>query len=663
MRFIYRFRCIDIFLLCSFILLCIGFTPICASGDSALRVGVSQYNPPFSIVEQGESSSRGFSIDLAKLLADNIGLTVEIYPMNDSELVKALNSGRIDLVVGVMDESYSSAEVIKTSIEVNKSYFVNRQILTINSYKDLPGHTMAIEKGRNLSWLLPPQPNIHFIETGSQREALALVDSGKADVYVSNNNIATIYTVQKGFRNIKEVGTPIETVPLVLAVDKNRPALLTSLSIAYGKILENKSYKAVYYKWFGNDFRYFLTYYFKYFVGAILFVTVALLLSVIWNFTLKRKVLHVTKDLQLSEQKYRDLIEFSPDMIHLISLMGEVRLANKIALEQLGYNESEMISIRLHDLVIPEQKDDVNVFIETVFRHKYSHKEFTFRTKDGKSVHVEMVAAIVKGPDEEAALVCCFARDITERKRLEENLIHSDRLAIMGQMAAGIAHEINNPLGIILSNAQDVLNYGQHNKESNESLKSIERNALRAAKIIEGLLSFTRPTLQEIESIDLIQLIDETLLFFKQRLRQKNIRIEKSYPDGLMSLWGDKKLIQQLLINLILNSIHAIKNGGVITIRINMAGEAAEKKLVLQVEDNGVGIPPEDLKKIFNPFFTSRKEDGFGLGLFISKIIVEKHHGNLSASSNVGKGTVMSAGFPVEEASAFSSYKLVNREK
>ena len=83
----------------------------------------------------------------------------------------------------------------------------------------------------------------------------------------------------------------------------------------------------------------------------------------------------------------------------------------------------------------------------------------------------------------------------------------------------------------------------------------------------------------------------------------------------------------------------------------------------LTVSDNGVGIPPEDLKKIFNPFFTSRKEDGFGLGLFISKIIVEKHHGTLSASSNVGKGTVMSAGFPVEEASASSGYKLINREK
>jgi PAS domain S-box-containing protein len=508
---------------------------------------------------------------------------------------------------------------------------------------------VAIEKWRTVSWLSPSQMNVRFIEADSQQDALSLVDSGDADVYVSSNNLATIFTIQKKyFRNIKEIGTTIETVPLVLAVDKNRPELLTSLSVAYGKILENNSYEAVYYKWLGNDFRYFLTYYFKYIISAIIFIVVALLLSVMWNFTLKRKVLHVTTDLQISEQKYRDLIELSPDMIHLISLMGEIRLANKIALKQLGYNESEMIAVKLHDLVLPEQKEEVTAFIDRAFRYKYSNKEFTFRTKDGKSIHVEMVATVVKGPNEEAALVCCFARDITERKRLEENLIHSDRLAIMGQMAAGIAHEINNPLGIILSNAQDVLKYGQNTGDSKESLKSIERNALRAAKIIEGLLSFTRPTLQESEPIDLIQLIDETLVFFKQRFRQKHIKIEKLYSDDLIRFSGDKKLIQQLLINLILNAIHAIKDEGVITLRIDLTDETVQRKIILQVEDDGVGIPQEDLKKIFDPFFTSRKEDGFGLGLFISKIIVEKHHGDLSAISNFGKGTIMTVELPMK---------------
>jgi PAS domain S-box-containing protein len=663
MQIIDCYSYIKIIILHSLVLFFINLIPSQAwSSDKKLKVGVSQYEPPISFIEENEMTPKGFSVDLANLLADTLGLEAEVYAIANSELIPALNDGKIDMVIGVMDDSYSTTNMIKTTVQANRNYYINRQCLTFTSFKDLPGHTVAIEKGRTLTSLLLSQTNINFIETESQEEALALVDSMKAQVYISMDSGATQYILEKkGFNNIKEVGMPIEIVPLVLAVNKGDPELLTSLSIAYGKILEDGRYHGIFYRWLGNDIKFiFLGKYRKYIIGVGLVAIFGLLLSIIWSFVLKKKVNHITKDLQISEQRYRDLIETSPEMIHLISMRGEIRLANKIALTHLGYNETEMKSIRLHDLMLPEQKEDVTSFIDSVFRHKYSNEEFIFKTKSGNCIHVEMVATIVKGTDNEAELVCCFARDITERKRLEENLIHSDRLAIMGQMAAGIAHEINNPLGIIMSNAQDMLYHELKADDSQESLKSIERNALRAAKIIEDLLSFTRPRLQEIEPVDLIQLSDESLLFFKQRLRQKNIKIVKSYASDLISLSGDRKLIQQLLINLILNAIHAIKTEGVITLRIEMAGEGVDRKLILKVEDNGIGIPQEDLKKIFDPFFTSRKEDGFGLGLFISKIIVEKHHGNLSVSSNVGKGTVMTVEFPIEAIKIFPYYDIVN---
>lgn len=628
------------------------------SSDKKLKVGVSRYEPPISFIEENEMTPKGFSVDLAKLLADTLGLEAEVYAITNSELIPALNDGKIDLVIGVMDDSYSATNMIQTTVQANRNYYINRQCLTFASIKDLPGHTVAIEKGRTLTSLLPSQTDINFIETESQEEALALVDSMKAQVYISIDSGATHYIIEKkGFRNIKQVGMPIEIVPLVLAVNKGDPGLLTSLSIAYGKILEDGSYHSIFYKWLGNDIKVILLGKYRKYIIGVGFITISVfLLSIIWSFVLKKKVNHITKDLQISEQRYRDLIETSPEMIHLISVHGEIRLANKIALTHLGYNETEMMSIKLHDLVLTEQKEDVTRFIESVFQNKYSNKEFIFKTKNGNSINVEMIATIVKGPDDVEALVCCFARDITERKRLEENLIHSDRLAIMGQMAAGIAHEINNPLGIILSNTQDVLNYEQDAEDLDESLRSIERNALRAAKIIEDLLSFTRPTLQEVALFDLTQLLDETLFFFKQRLKQKNIRVEKSYPTDVINLYGDKNLIQQLLINLILNAIQAIKGQGMLTLRVNVSGDDIDRKIILQVEDSGIGIPEEDIKKIFDPFFTSRKENGFGLGLFISKMIVEKHHGSLAARSQPGKGTVMTIEFPYEPV----KYRLIS---
>jgi signal transduction histidine kinase len=303
---------------------------------------------------------------------------------------------------------------------------------------------------------------------------------------------------------------------------------------------------------------------------------------------------------------------------------------------------------KLHDLVTPDQRDDLRKFVEDVFHDGFGQKEFVFRAKTGKEINMEMVATTVGGLDGLEALACCFSRDMTDRKRLEEDLIQSDRLAIMGQMAAGIAHEINNPLGIILANAEDAIGNHLDAQSTRESLESIERNAVRAGKTIEDLLSFTRPHPPERVSIDLPQLIDESLSFLKQKLKQKKIKVEKSFPDDPVVILGDENLLQQLLINLLLNSTQAMQHGGKLMIRVAVHQNGKDGRITLEVEDTGAGIPDNDLPKIFDPFFTSRKEKGFGLGLFTSRIIVEKHQGTLSAKSELGRGTVMTVEMPAE---------------
>jgi PAS domain S-box-containing protein len=360
-------------------------------------------------------------------------------------------------------------------------------------------------------------------------------------------------------------------------------------------------------------------------------------------------VQEVTRNLQISDQKYKDLIEFSPDMIHLISLSGEVRLSNKIALRSLGRNGDGAEAVRLHDLVIPGQAGQVDAFLETVSKESIFKGEFTFKTHDGNNLHVEMVATIAKWGMDDENLVCCFSRNLTERKRLEENLLYSERLAVMGQMTAGIAHEINNPLGIILTNAEEILNHSLDADELRESLQSIERNALRAGKIIEDLLSFTRPSPLDKTSIDMTQLIDESLFFLKHRLKKKSIQVNKSYDADPAVFHGDEKLIQQLFINLILNAIQAVGNEGKITLKTKLTGNDEKRAIHFEVEDNGIGIRQKDRGRIFDPFFTVRKEGGFGLGLFISKIIIDKHNGSILVDSKPGEGTTMAIGFPVGE--------------
>ena len=216
----------------------------------------------------------------------------------------------------------------------------------------------------------------------------------------------------------------------------------------------------------------------------------------------------------------------------------------------------------------------------------------------------------------------------------------------MGQMAAGLAHEINNPLGIIVSNAEAILEDGMDSEYAHESLMSIERNAIRAGKIIEDLLSFTGPSAPEKGRINMSLLIDETLPFLKQKLKQKNIKVKRPESSEEIIFYGDENQIQQLLVNLILNAIQAMQDDGMLTICTRYDGDGVNRKIILEVEDTGIGVTDEDLPRIFDPFFTSRKEKGFGLGLFISRVIVEKHNGRISARSNEGLGTVFTVALP-----------------
>jgi len=636
------------------IILLIILIPLHAWSINELKVGVSKHNPPFSYIPENDSNLEGFNIDLVKLLAENMGMTAQLYPMDELNLRGALLNGDVDLVIGMRDASYSTPDIyqIETTVKgIETKIFINSNYPPINSYRDLAGCKVAIEEGYNIPSFLPSeQMEMNSIRVNSMSDALALVDSGDADVYISKNLLATRQTIQKNhFQNIKEIGEPISISPLIIAVKRMNTELLTSISIAYGKSLENRSYFTIYDKWLNNNPRSYIDQYKKFIFAGLVSCILALLSFILWNRTLKKKVILITKDLRNSEKKYRDLIETSPDMICLVSIHGEIKLANKIALTHLGYDEKEIISLRLHDLVVSEQTDDVSNFINNVFRDNYSNKEFTFLTKDGKYILVDMVAAVVKETEPADKCICCFSRDITERKRLEENLLYADRLAIMGQMAAGIAHEINNPLGIILSNAQDALYHEISEEDSLEGLKSIERNAIRAAKIIEDMLNFTRPVPLQLSPVDLPLQVDSTLFLLKRKLKQKDIKIEKDYPSEPVFFKGDENLIQQLLINIILNSIQAIKNKGLINITIRKTGDNGDTKVTLEVEDNGVGIPEEDLQNIFNPFFTSRKENGFGMGLFISKIIVEKHSGSISVRSTPYKGTVMRIDFPHDQ--------------
>jgi two-component system NtrC family sensor kinase len=246
-----------------------------------------------------------------------------------------------------------------------------------------------------------------------------------------------------------------------------------------------------------------------------------------------------------------------------------------------------------------------------------------------------------------------------ELKTAQAQLIQSAKMAAVGQLGAGVAHELNNPLGGILGYAQFILEKLKRPefsiddfKSSGRYIESIEREASRCKKIVENLLKFSRrPIIVKPEPIDIAQALDETLSIIGHQLKLKNVNVTQDIKPGLAKVTGIINQLQQVFTNLILNAQQAMPEGGELKITSeNILDESTHtpKAIRLEFTDTGCGIPEEHLAHMFEPFFTTKqREKGTGLGLAVSYQIVSDHKGTIEVRSQVGKGTTVVIILPV----------------
>jgi two-component system NtrC family sensor kinase len=237
---------------------------------------------------------------------------------------------------------------------------------------------------------------------------------------------------------------------------------------------------------------------------------------------------------------------------------------------------------------------------------------------------------------------------------LEEQLIASDRLVSIGELAASIAHEFNNPLQIILGFAQDLATEPDLPESGQQNLKIIEQEVLRCRKIIKNVLDFARPKNAELISAFIEPIIRESITLVRSHLERSKIAVQIDIPADLPRIHGDPQQLKQVLINLFFNAAEAMPEGGKLAIRAAAANAAAQTngrdELVISVSDTGSGINPDSMASIFRPFFTTKKKRGTGLGLSICDRIMKAHGGSVSVESKQGAGTTFYLRFPLMEA-------------
>jgi len=242
---------------------------------------------------------------------------------------------------------------------------------------------------------------------------------------------------------------------------------------------------------------------------------------------------------------------------------------------------------------------------------------------------------------------------VQELNNTQNQLIQSEKLASIGQLASGIAHEIRNPLGIILSGLEFLSStIAGKDSTADEAIVRMKQSISRANNIIVELLKFSRASKMELKTVDMRGLLNEVEDLLENQTRLANIYVKNIQPEEPAWVCIDITLMRQVIFNLITNAIDAMPNGGELTMSLRQeTGEQGQRLVVVEVSDTGCGIPEDKLKRIFDPFFTTKEPGkGTGLGLSISHLILERHRVTINVKSQIDKGTTFTLRFPGADA-------------
>lgn len=276
---------------------------------------------------------------------------------------------------------------------------------------------------------------------------------------------------------------------------------------------------------------------------------------------------------------------------------------------------------------------------------QYQNKELAIDVNKRQVPLLFTTTPLLSNKSEQMGLLIIL-RDLTDTKKLEEQVRRADRLAVTGELAAGVAHEVRNPLTAITGYLQLLAVDFESEDPRHEFTRIITKEIDRLNHLIDQLLYFSRPLPPRFIPVNLRKVIEETLLLINNPSIRKKVTIETDFATDLPPVKLDSFQLKQVLINIILNGIQAIKNTGTITIRTSY--HPASSQVCVKIQDTGRGIPPENIPRLFDPFYTT-KEKGTGLGLSVADKIMEIHQGYIEVDSKVGQGTCFSLYLPVKQ--------------
>ncbi len=354
------------------------------------------------------------------------------------------------------------------------------------------------------------------------------------------------------------------------------------------------------------------------------------------------ELVYLKREVETLEQKLKSFINNAQDWISMKNLNGEYILVNPVIAKAFGKKPEDFIGKRPEDVLPPKISQTVKLHDAEVLR---TGKPMLYNETimlNGEEHYFRMLRFPLTDSQGKVIGTCTIGRDATNEVHLMEKLIQSEKLAALGKLAAGVAHEINNPLTGILSYAESISEELDKNHPLQEDIAIIIRETLRCRDIVRNLLDFAKQYTPKFEVVDPNFIIQQSLDLVRRLPQFKDIEIKVNLAEKIPKIKADVKQIQQVILNFLINAADAMKYRGEIIISSEYYRQ--QKKCIISVEDSGPGIPENLMDKIFEPFFSTKSTSG--LGLAVSWGIIERHHGTIEVDTASSGGAIFKIVLP-----------------
>ena len=659
--------------------------PSPSSEKKVLRVGGNADFMPFEFTNS-QGRPDGYTIDLIRALAEQLGLQVDISLGTWHEQRQLLESGGIDVLPGVL-YSPQRDQVFDFSVPhmvFSYSVFV-REGTPYKSIMDLKNKAVAVVAGVYAhDWLRSNEFTKNITAVDTPQTALELVSKGEQDFAVLPKLHGLDMLRRLKIANVKTVGPPVLTQKFCLAVTAGNADLLAELNEGLVQLQKNGVYDRIYLKWFSiNEQRQRLL---SYALWIFLIILTAVVIVLLWNLTLKRKVNLKTRELTQKETLLRQILQGLPGPTFVIDHNHKVLYWNRTCESLTGASGAQVLGTSKHKTFFynPDQTvlSDMLLACENDGSQNGSYpsgcrpcslieggceSEMFFSHLGDEGKWLFGTAALIR--DEDGRLIGAIEswQDLTEHKRLEAQLIQSQKMEAIGTLAGGIAHDFSNILTAISAHTEMARRKESKKTDITETLSSIMTACNHGKDLIHRLKMFHRPSESTIRPKRIDSIINEAIDLARFTL-PSSIQIHRRIQSQAQAAVDATQLLQ-VVMNLCTNAAQAMKGqSGELTISLTDATadenitlasnrEYDDAYIKLTVSDTGHGIPTDILQRIFEPFFTTKPQNqGSGMGLSVSHGIIKNFGGHITVESRPGEGTDFLVFLPVHRSSSANNH-------